>query len=68
MKFLLLSDPESEVIKAYDAYGDRGIFGMGTLRNTYVIDRAGKLAKTYEKVSPKGHASEVIEFLESVGA
>lgn len=68
LKFLLLSDPESEVIKAYDAYGDRGIFGMGTLRNTYVIDRAGKLAKTYEKVSPKGHASEVIEFLESVGA
>ena len=63
LKFLLLSDPESKTIKAYDAYGDRGIFGMGTLRNTYVIDKQGKLAKIFEKVSPKGHAGEVIEFL-----
>jgi peroxiredoxin Q/BCP len=68
LRFLLLSDPESMIIKAYDAYGDRGIFGMGTLRNTYVIDKQGKLAKIFEKVSPKGHAGEVIEFLKSNGA
>lgn len=65
LKFLLLSDPESAVIKAYGAYGDRGIFGVGTLRNTYIIDGKGRLAKIYEKVSPKGHAGEVIEFLKA---
>ncbi len=65
LKFLLLSDTESKTIKDYGAYGDRGIFGMGTLRNTYIIGKDGKIAKIYEKVSPKGHASEVIEFLKS---
>ena len=38
---------------------------MGTLRNTYIISKDGKIAKIYEKVKPKGHASEVIEFLKS---
>ncbi len=65
LKFLLLSDPESGTIRAYDAYGNRGIFGEGTLRNTYVIGRDGKLVKVFEKVSPKGHAGEVIEFLKT---
>lgn len=68
LKFLLLSDPKSETIKAYDAYGDRGIFGEGTLRNTYVIGRDGKLVKIFEKVNPKGHAAEVIEFLKTAPA
>lgn len=65
LKFLLLSDTGSEMIKKYGAYGDRGIFGIGTLRNTYVIGKDGKVAKIYEKVKPKGHADEVIEFLKS---
>ncbi|MEM4099799.1 MAG: peroxiredoxin, partial [Candidatus Micrarchaeaceae archaeon] len=68
LNFLLLSDPDSKVIKAYGAYGNRGIFGYGTLRNTYIIDGKGQIAKIFEKVSPKGHADEVIEFLESVKA
>jgi peroxiredoxin Q/BCP len=65
LKFLLLSDTSSDMIKKYGAYGNRGIFGMGTLRNTYIIDKNGKIAEIYEKVSPKGHADEVIEFLKS---
>ena len=63
LQFLLLSDPESKVIKAYGAYGNRGVFGYGTLRNTYIIGPDGKVAKVFSKVSPKGHADEVIEFL-----
>ncbi|MEM3841344.1 MAG: peroxiredoxin [Candidatus Micrarchaeaceae archaeon] len=65
LEFLLLSDPTSKVIKEYDSYGDRGIFGMGTLRNTVIIDGKGKVVKFYKKVNPKGHAAEVIEFLKS---
>jgi peroxiredoxin Q/BCP len=66
LEFLLLSDPESKAIKAYGAYGDRGIFGMGTLRNTYIIDKKGKIAKVFEKVNPKGHEDEILEALSSL--
>ncbi len=65
LSFLLLSDPTSEMIKAYGAYGNRGIFGMGTLRNTYIIGNAGKIVKIFDKVNPRGHAKEVIDFLEN---
>ncbi len=60
LNFLLLSDPESKVIKAYDAYGDRGIFGMGTLRKTFLIDKDGKIVKVFDKVNPKGHGEQVL--------
>ena len=65
LKFLLLSDPNSEVIKAYGAYGDRGIFGVGTLRNTYLI-KDGKVLKVFTKVKPNGHAEEVIDAIKSI--
>ena len=65
LQFLLLSDPNSEVIKAYGAYGDRGIFGVGTLRNTYLI-KDGKVLKVFTKVKPNGHAEEVIDAIKSI--
>lgn len=65
LNFLLLSDPESKAIKAYGAYGSRGIFGVGTLRKTFVIDAKGNIAKVYDRVSPKGHGDEVLEFIGS---
>ena len=63
LNFLLLSDPESTAIRAYDAFGSRGIFGKGTLRKTFIIDKAGKIANVYDNVKPEGHASEILEFL-----
>ena len=63
LKFLLLSDPKSSIIKKYGAYGSRGIFGIGTLRKTFVIDENLKIAKIYEKVRPLGHDREVLSFL-----
>jgi peroxiredoxin Q/BCP len=68
LNFLLLSDPESRVIRAYDSYGDRGIFGMGTLRKTFIIDKKGRIAKIYDKVKPQGHNQEVLSFLRSAKA
>jgi peroxiredoxin Q/BCP len=68
LNFLLLSDPESRVIRAYDSYGDRGIFGMGTLRKTFIIDKKGRIVKIYDKVKPQGHNQEVLSFLRSAKA
>jgi peroxiredoxin Q/BCP len=64
--FLLLSDPGHETIKKYGAYGDRGIFGKGTLRQTFVIGKDGKVLKVFEKVKPDGHDEEVMGFLKSL--
>ncbi len=65
LNFLLLSDPGSKVIRGYGAYGSRGIFGIGTLRKTFVIDGRANIAKVYDKVSPKQHAGEILQFLNS---
>ena len=32
-------------------------------RITFVIDKQGKIAKIYEKVSPAGHPEEVLKFV-----
>ncbi len=61
--FLLLSDPDKKTIKGYGAYGSRGIFGMGTLRKTFIIDKNGKVIKIFPKVHADGHDLEVLEFL-----
>ena len=53
LRVLLLSDPSSRTIKSYGAYGDRGIFGKGTLRKTVVI-RRGRIVKDFGKVSNHG--------------
>ncbi|MEM0201129.1 MAG: peroxiredoxin [Candidatus Micrarchaeaceae archaeon] len=66
LNFLFLSDPESKMIKSYDAYGDRGIFGMGTLRKTLIIDKNGKVVKIFEKVKPDKHDKEVLDVLKTI--
>ena len=63
LNFLLLSDPESKVIKEFGAYGNRGIFGIGTLRKTYIIDKTGRIVKILENIKPEEHAQKVLEYL-----
>ncbi len=66
LQFLLLSDPDSLTIKKYGSYGDRGIFGKGTLRNTFVIDKSGKVVKVFEKVNPLGHETSIINAIKEL--
>ena len=60
LDFLLLSDPEFKVVKLYDSYGDKGIFGMGTIRKTFLIGQDGKISKIFNRVKPLGHSGEVL--------
>lgn len=63
LNFPILSDVELIAIKKYGAWGKKKFMGRefeGTLRNTYLIDPQGNLIKTYEKVNPLFHASEII--------
>ena len=64
--FQLLSDPDKEVMRSYEAIGMKKMYGReyeGILRVAYLIDENGKIEQAYEKVSPKTHADIVLEDL-----
>ncbi|NUN11649.1 peroxiredoxin [Candidatus Micrarchaeota archaeon] len=56
----LLSD-DSSVCEKYDSFGNKGIFGLGVKRNTFLIDENGKIKKIWKNVIPIGHAHQVLE-------
>jgi peroxiredoxin Q/BCP len=39
----------------------------GNARTTFVIDRDGRIARVFEKVTPLGHAAEVAEVVAGLG-
>lgn len=66
LPFILLSDEKAEVIEKYGAWAEKNMYGkkvFGTLRKTFVIDKDGKIKKIFEKVTPDGHADEIINYL-----
>ena len=63
LTFPLLADSEGDVIRRY---GVDLAFGIAK-RKTFLIDSKGKIAKIYESVSPKTHATEVAEDLKNLG-
>ena len=47
----------------YGTWVEKSMYGrkyMGMERSTFLIDRAGKVAKVWRKVSVTGHAAEVL--------
>lgn len=63
LPFTLLSDEDLKVIKMYEVWGKKKMYGKeydGVLRTTYVIDPQGIIQKVYEQVKPEEHASEII--------
>ena len=62
LSILLLSDEEHTILKAYDAWKPKTMFGkefFGTQRDTFLIDPTGMIVAVWRKVSPKEHAEEV---------
>ena len=69
LNFPLLADPGRKVIGAYGAWGKKNLYGKeveGVLRQTFLIDPEGRIAKVWRKVSPEGHALEVAEALKAL--
>ena len=67
--FPRLADENHQVAEAYGAWGEKSMYGRkyrGILRNTYLIDREGRIAQVFEKVKPKGHARQVLDALQSL--
>lgn len=69
LPFILLSDPNHQVIEAYEAWEEKKNYGrvyMGTSRVTYLIDEQGYILKTYPKVKVDTNALEIKEFLNTL--
>ena len=66
LPFILISDKELEIIKAYDVWQEKKMCGkvsMGVVRTTYIIDENGYIEKVMEKVKPDTNAAEILEYL-----
>ncbi len=64
LPFELLSDADNVIAKAYDAYGEKNMYGkkvMGTIRTTVLIDEKGKVMKVWSPVKVPGHVEKVLE-------
>jgi peroxiredoxin Q/BCP len=62
LNFPLLSDEEGEICAKYGVWKEKSMYGkkyMGIERSTFLIDRKGKIAKSWRKVSITGHAENV---------
>jgi peroxiredoxin Q/BCP len=66
LNFPLLADPDHAVAESYGAWGEKNFMGrksIGIRRSTFVIDREGKVAKAWHRVSVDGHDEQVLAAL-----
>ena len=64
LKIALASDEDKHTIEAYGAWGEKSMYGrkfMGVIRKTFLINRQGRIARVWPKVSVSGHAEEVLK-------
>jgi peroxiredoxin Q/BCP len=65
----LASDEKHQMLEAYAAWGEKSMYGrdyMGVIRTTVLIDRDGRIARVWPKVSVDGHAEEVLAAAKSL--
>ena len=66
LQFRLVSDPEKNILKAYNAWGEKKMYGKsyeGVLRKTFIIDKNQKIEKIFEKVDTKDHTNQIYKEL-----
>lgn len=64
LPFPLLSDPTTEMLQAFGAWGEKKFCGRlctGTLRKTFVINEQGVVERIIEKVDTKNHATQLLD-------
>ncbi len=69
LKISLLSDVSKDIIKAYEAWGLKKMYGKeyeGVIRSTFIINPEGEVVAQWSKVKVKDHAKEVKAKLEEL--
>ena len=67
LPFNLIADTEKEVMKAFDVWGEKKMFGkvkIGVHRTTFLADEQGMIIHVFKKVKTKEHAEQIFEILE----
>ena len=68
LPFLLLSDPEKEVIQAYDVWKEKKNYGkvtMGVVRSTYLINENGIIEKAFGNVKAAENPEQMLQALKA---
>ena len=63
LPFTILSDEELKVIKAYDVWKEKNMYGkkvMGVVRTTYLIDEDGIIIKAFDKVKAADNPTQML--------
>ena len=63
LPFTLLSDTNLDVIKAYDVWKEKKLYGkvsMGVVRTTYLIDENGVIVKVFDKVKAADNPAQML--------
>ena len=66
LPFILLADPDKEVIQAYDVWKEKNMYGkatMGVVRTTYLIDENGMIVKAFTKVKAAENPRQMLNEL-----
>ena len=68
LPFVILSDPDTTVIKAYDVWQEKKLYGkvsMGVVRSTHLIDEQGMIEAVMSKVKPDTNAGGLVAYLDA---
>lgn len=63
LPFTLLSDPSTEMLRAFGAWGEKKMYGKvteGTLRKTFIIAEDGTVERIIDKVDTRNHAMQIL--------
>jgi peroxiredoxin Q/BCP len=67
LPFTLLSDPDTDMMSAYGAFGEKIMYGKkctGTIRSTVIINQDGVIQKHWSKVAKaEQHPAQVFAYL-----
>ncbi len=63
LPFDLLSDPSTAMLQAFDAWGEKKMYGktvVGAIRKTFLIAPDGTIERIIERVDTKNHAEQIL--------
>jgi peroxiredoxin Q/BCP len=66
LNFTLLSDPDHKVADKYGSWGPKKFMGKeydGILRQTFIVNKEGRLVHIMDKVKTKTHHEDVLDFI-----
>lgn len=69
LNFPLLSDPDYKILKYFEVWGEKKMYGktfLGVNRSTFLIDKNCIVRKKWKNVKVKGHVDQVLKALDEL--